>query len=77
MSEYLPDIRRGVEEIREILARAIRANDPSPEYYRPDNEMICEACDMPYWRHPYDPAHIDENGNPFLRMLCNGDLIKL
>lgn len=47
------------------------------EFYRADAELICESCSKTYGRHPDEPAYLGFDDQPYLRRLCNGDLIKL
>ena len=38
---------------------------------------ICEPCGRTYEEHPNDMNHLDWDGRPYLRKLCNGKLVKL
>lgn len=50
-----------------------------PEFYRADGRVLCTVgiCGKPYSRHPLAREHLDFQGQPWLRRLCNGDLVKL
>jgi len=41
------------------------------EFYRADGRVICSVCKLCYSRHPVYPLF------RFLRIICNGDLVKL
>ena len=45
--------------------------------YRADQHCICDECGEEYWRHPYAEECLDDQGMPFLHVLCNGDIVKL
>lgn len=51
--------------------------DEPVDFYRASGECICPDCNKEYWRHPSDRENVDFNGHPFLRILCNGDRVKL
>lgn len=38
---------------------------------------ICDICNSEYGKHPDIISELDSNGIPFLRLLCNGEYIKL
>lgn len=43
---------------------------------RASGEMLCDECGEPYRKHKHT-ADRDWNGEPWLRKLCNGDVVKL
>jgi hypothetical protein len=45
--------------------------------YRTNGELIYKKCGKNYYSHPLYYNVLDFNGDPFLNMLCNGDLVKL
>jgi hypothetical protein len=60
---------------KNIAAETIGQENP-PEFRRTSGGVICQTCGKEYRRHP-DSSHLDWNGDPFLKELCNGDLVKL
>lgn len=40
-------------------------------------EALCGICSMPYSRHKFERAILDPEGQPYIKRLCNGDLVKL
>jgi hypothetical protein len=55
-------------EIRELMQNCIRTS----------GDMICEECDQQYRNHPHDPHMLSGiDGQPFLRVACNGQRLKL
>ncbi len=44
--------------------------------YRAAGACVCE-CGDEYREHPYADEARDQEGNPFLHVLCNGDIVKL
>lgn len=48
-------------------------------FYRAGGECICEKCGEEYYSHPhYEPSALTtQERYPWLRELCNGDLVKL
>ena len=49
---------------------------PDEDMYRASHQMICPRCMKEYGKHPYtDDIGFDDR--PFLRLLCNGDKVKL
>lgn len=73
---------------QEVMARQIAASNPfrnraaesmggqSVDFRRTSGGVLCKTCGLEYRRHP-DSEHLDWNGNPFLKRLCDGDLVKL
>ena len=43
---------------------------------RASGECVCLICGKQYRQHPPSEDR-DWNGDPFLNLLCNGDLVKL
>lgn len=50
--------------------------DEQPEFRRTSGSVICQQCGKEYRRHPHS-EHRDWNDDPFLNVLCNGELVKL
>lgn len=50
---------------------------PPSEMRRVDGNCPCNLCGRPYWRHPDTYEHLDWNGHPFLKVACDGSLVKL
>lgn len=45
---------------------------------RASGDCVCELCSKPYWQHPNDETHLSGiDGAPYLRILCDGSLVKL
>lgn len=66
--------------IRHKIAANYDANGApleEPEMRRADGRVLCELCHREYRRHPFTFEHLDWNDEPFLHVLCNGDLVKL
>jgi hypothetical protein len=61
-----------------ILAFTIRG--PLPEHsgrdYRAAGDCIC-PCGREYRRHPLDFWELSNDQLPYMRVLCNGDRVKL
>ena len=51
----------------EVARRMIRAS----------GLCICSDCGEDYYSHPYVSEARDDEGMPFLHVLCNGDIVKL
>jgi hypothetical protein len=47
------------------------------EFYRAHGEIICPDCGKEYWRHPWFMECLGMDDQPYLKRLCNGDLVKL
>jgi hypothetical protein len=59
------------------LTSAVDKNFDGVEgFIRASGDCICPKCERPYWRH-HDSHHRDWNGEPFLKHLCDGTLVKL
>ncbi len=43
---------------------------------RASGMTLCPLCQKEYHRHPFDIKHLDSLNEPWLRKLCNGDLVK-
>lgn len=60
------------EELTEEESERLRAS------YRASGDVICETCGQKYYQHPpYIPSGKTNQGVPWLRELCNGNLVKL
>ena len=46
-------------------------------FYRADGDLICDGCERKYFRHPFEATVLGYDQLPFLRRLCDGDLVKL
>lgn len=46
-------------------------------FYRANQDCICLECGEPYWKHPMDNHYLSFQDEPWLHILCNGDLVKL
>jgi hypothetical protein len=44
---------------------------------RAHGECRCDACGLTYYRHPPDVYELSNDGEPFLRVLCDGTRVKL
>ena len=74
MSEtYIKYLRR-----RGLLVKTGRTeNSIIVSMYRADHRCICDECGKDYGSHPYVEECPDDQGMPFLHVLCNGDIVKL
>ena len=48
-----------------------------PEFYRADGNCICKICNKLYIDHPMSKEYLSWVCEPYLHILCNGDLVKL
>jgi len=51
--------------------------DEQRGFIRASAESICVACGKQYRAHSLDRSELSYNGEPFLRVLCNGTRVKL
>lgn len=70
----------GLSRLEDLLGQS----DAEPEIEidereedEPDEELGAFVCSEPYWKHALDPEFLSWEDRPFLRRLCNGDLVKL
>ena len=40
-------------------------------------DAICKTCGLDYYHHPKDKQITSFDNKPYLRILCNGDRVKL
>lgn len=77
----VPDLRPGTlrrEELRAEGKLLLGGGRVVPkDFRRASGECVCATCSEPYWRHSFAPEFLSWEGQPFLRRLCNGDLVKL
>jgi hypothetical protein len=59
-----------------IMEMANVADSHEP-FIRVSGECVCEVCGDKYWRHPHDMKQLDSNGEPFLKVRCDGRRLKL
>jgi hypothetical protein len=48
-----------------------------PDFVRAGGGVVCESCGRTYYRHPLDPRYVDQDGNRFLNVTCDGRMVKL
>ena len=48
-----------------------------PDFRRAGGACICDGCGEEYRKHPHDQRYKTYEGNPYLRRLCDGRLVKL
>jgi plasmid maintenance system antidote protein VapI len=46
-------------------------------FYRADSKVTCSRCELSYGEHELAREVPNYRGKPYLRRLCNGDLVKL
>lgn len=44
--------------------------------FRASGDSECSVCGEAYWRHPFTP-HRSWNDDPFLNLICTGEVVKL
>lgn len=44
---------------------------------RVSGESVCSACGKQYWQHPYITNSLDQEGRPYLHLVCGGLIAKL
>lgn len=55
-----------------------KANDADLDaLIRVEGSVLCEVCGDTYRHHPHDMKQLDANGEPFLRVRCDGRRLKL
>ena len=64
LDEHLTPPKSGVLFVKEELIRA-------------SGDVICEECGDTYRHHPHDMKQLDSNGEPWLRVRCDGQRLKL
>lgn len=78
--DELADARRDCLHLSIAAARRLGWHhvelDPQITFDRADAETICLQCNKPYRQHPHGglPGY---DGSRFLRLLCNGRLVKI
>ena len=68
-------IRQGVDEI--LKANAHILQDDPISFIRASGDCICEECGDSYYHHPRDMKNLGYDNQPFLRVLCGGQRVKL
>jgi hypothetical protein len=76
-----PRLGRGTGD---MVRRARRAGIRSyvylsitPEMVRVSGDVVCGKCDSPYWKHPKLISELDQDGNSYLELACDGRALKL
>lgn len=59
-----------------ILQQEVNKYKTRPLPYRASGDTICPSCEKPYAEHPYSEDR-DHLGEPYLNILCSGELVKL
>jgi len=52
-------------------------SEPEVKFVRASSLSVCLLCNRAYAAHPMEEAVTGYDGHPFLRRLCNGELVKL
>ncbi|KKK70221.1 hypothetical protein LCGC14_2926160 [marine sediment metagenome] len=66
--------------IEQIAITALEeTEEPIIPFRRADSRQVCSECFSKYHEHPRDrrPEAASDQGEPFLRVLCNGERVKL
>ena len=77
MQQNIDKLRERYPEGFTVQASLARADDPPPNIVRVSGETVCETCDKRYRSHPFDEVNLDHEGNQYLRVACDGRLLKL
>ena len=72
-----PKHRAQRKPIKMTLKAGITLNVEPARTYRASGDSICEICGEEFRNHSVDKSQRDWDGNTFLRILCNGDRVKL
>lgn len=71
---------RSIEEDR-ILRSLIKMRDGGgmtvSEFFNASQSCVCEVCGKQYGSHPMYAGLIGFHGEPYLNILCTGELVKL
>jgi len=57
--------------------RLIILIDGDKSFYRASGHIICDICKRPYSEHKDVKDFLSDLGEPYLKLLCNGDMVKL
>ena len=72
IAEY---IRQGVDAILEKNKHQLQ--DEQVDFIRASGDCVCEECGNFYRKHPSDMKHLGYDNQPYLRVLCGGQRVKL
>lgn len=72
------ELQRLVEIARRLCAETCVCRDPL-DFIRASAECVCETCGKFYRQHPRDrrPEALGYDGEPFLHVICGGQVVKL
>jgi hypothetical protein len=59
-----------------LMKRANEA-DKSEPFIRAGGDVVCDVCGDVYRHHPHDMKELDNMGEPFLKVRCDGRRLKL
>jgi len=48
-----------------------------PGFFRASADCVCPDCGKLYREHPHDKENLSYDDRPWLRILCNGERVKL
>ena len=51
--------------------------DSEPTVVRASGQVLCPTCSKPYRDHPWFLLSRNDQGRPFLHLLCDGTVVKL
>jgi hypothetical protein len=77
--ELVRFVRLDPESVRKFALYLMkRANEAEKEvFFRCSGDCVCDVCGDEYRHHPHDMKELDHNGEPFLRVRCDGRRLKL
>ncbi len=56
----------------------LTSHEIDEKVYRAHQDIICKQCGEPYHRHPLVGDELSKiDGEPYLNVLCSGDIVKL
>lgn len=79
-----PPGHRVWDELRRNYRRSLHKQGPLPpnpdprgDFIRTSGSCLCSICGLDYYAHPHDWEELSYQGEPFLRVACDGTRLKL
>ena len=60
-----------------LIDAGLTHEELASRFYRASGECICSECGRDYYSHPYASEARDRDDQPYLHIICNGDIVKL
>jgi len=59
-----------------LVDTGLTHDELAEKFYRASGNCRCKTCGKDYYSHPHASEARDQDGTPYLHVLCDGDIVK-